>query len=51
MIKTIFSWLNDQLLKMTWLESIVNWFFGDVIGIDSESLLYKGITFFFYDVI
>jgi len=51
MIKTIFSWLNDQLLKMTWLESTVNWFFGDVIGIDSESLLYKGITFFFYDVI
>jgi uncharacterized protein len=51
MIKTIFSWLNDQLLKMNWLESIVNWFFGDVIGIDSSSLFYKGITFFFYDVI
>jgi uncharacterized protein len=51
MIKTIFSWLNDQLLKMTWLESIVNWFFDDVIGIDSSSLFYKGITFFFYDVI
>ena len=50
MIKTIFSWMNDQFLKMTWLESIVNWFFGDVIGIDSSSLFYKGITFFFYDV-
>lgn len=51
MIRNIFSWLNDQLLKMTWLENIVNWFFKDVIGIDAESLLYKGITFFFYDVI
>lgn len=51
MIKNIFSWLNDQFLKMTWLESVVNWFFKDLIGIDSDSLFYKGITFFFYDVI
>ena len=51
MIKNVFSWLNDQLLRMTWLENIVNWFFKDVIGIDVDSLLYKGITFFFYDVI
>ncbi|MDD3122332.1 MAG: permease [Candidatus Izemoplasmatales bacterium] len=51
MIKNVFSWLNDQLLRMTWLENIVNWFFKDVIGIDVDSLLYKGITFFFYDVV
>jgi uncharacterized protein len=51
MIKDIFVWLNDQLLKMTWLENIVNWFFRDVIQLDVDSLLYKGITFFFYDVI
>ena len=50
MIIEIFSWLNNQLLKMTWLENIVNWFFKDVIAIDTDSLLYKGITFFFYDV-
>ena len=51
MIKEVFRWLNDQLLKMVWLEDGVNWFFKDVIGMDAESLLYKGITFFFYDVI
>lgn len=51
MIKDIFVWLNDQLLKMTWLENSVNWFFRDVIMLDADSLLYKGITFFFYDVI
>ncbi|MDP2425447.1 MAG: permease [bacterium] len=51
MIKDIFVWLNDQLLKMTWLENAVNWFFRDVIQLDVDSLLYKGITFFFYDVI
>jgi len=51
MIKNVFSWLNDQFLKMTWLEDLVNWVFKELIGMDSESLLYKGITFFFYDVI
>ncbi|OHE41421.1 MAG: permease [Tenericutes bacterium GWF2_57_13] len=51
MIRNIFEWLNDQLLKMQWLENVVNWFFGEVIQIDPASLLYKGITFFFYDVI
>ena len=51
MVKTIFSWLNNQLLKMTWLEDIINWFFKDVIKLDVETLLYKSLTFFFYDVI
>ena len=51
MVKSIFSWLNNQLLKMTWLEDIINWFFKDVIKLDVETLLYKSLTFFFYDVI
>ena len=51
MINLIFGWLNDQLLKMVWLENSVNWVFKDVIRLDSESLLYKGVTFFVYDVI
>jgi hypothetical protein len=50
-VKLILEWLNNQLLKMEWLNGIVNWFFGDLIQIDPDSLLYKGITFFFYDVI
>lgn len=51
MIKTVFEWLNRQLLKMEWLENGVNWFFNRLMGIDETSLLYKGITFFVYDVI
>ncbi len=51
MIEAIFSWLNDQLLKMKWLEDLVGWFFKDIFNIDSSSLLYKSITFFVYDVI
>ncbi|MCR3907131.1 MAG: permease [Tenericutes bacterium] len=50
-IKDIFVWLNDQLLKMVWLDDIVKWFFGDVIRMDKESLLYSSVTFFVYDVI
>ena len=36
---------------MTWLENIVDWFFGEVLDLNAESLFYKAITFFFYDVI
>ena len=50
-IKNFFIVLNDILLKMTWLDQLVKWFFGDVIGIDETSLLFSSLTFFFYDVI
>lgn len=51
MIESIFSWLNDQLLKMKWLEDGVGYVFKEIFRLDSESLLYKSLTFFFYDVI
>lgn len=51
MIENIFKWLNDQFLKMVWLEDIIRWFFRDIIRMDDDTLLYKGLTFFFYDVI
>ena len=51
MIEDIFKWLNDQLFKMVWLENLIEWLFRDVIRIDVDTLLYKGLTFFFYDVI
>lgn len=50
-IKNFFIVLNDILLKMTWLDQLVKWFFGDVIGIDETSLLFSSLTFFVYDVI
>ena len=50
-MNSIFRFINDQLLKMAWLEQFIQWFFGDVIGLDPVSLIYKSVTFFFYDVI
>lgn len=51
LIKDFFNLLNDVLLKMTWLDALVKWFFGDVIGISEENLAYSSLTFFVYDVI
>ncbi|MDO9629782.1 MAG: permease [Acholeplasmataceae bacterium] len=50
-IGNIFSWLNDQLLKMKWLDDSVRWFFGDLLNIDKESMFFESISFFVYDVI
>lgn len=50
-MSVIFNWLNDQLLKMVWLDNLVKWFFGDVLGISSDTLVFSALTFFFYDVI
>ena len=50
-VKEIFSWMNDAFLKMIWLQDVVNWFFRDVIKLDIEGLLFKALSFFFYDVI
>lgn len=50
-IGAIFSFLNDQLLKMKWLEAIFAWLFGDVFGLSVTSPAYASLTFFFYDVI
>lgn len=44
-------WLNDQLLKMKWLESLVMWFFGDVLGLAETSSWYHFLVFFTYDVV
>ena len=50
MIKNVFVWMNDQFLKMKWLEEIVNWLFRNLIGINEESMLFKSLSFFVYDV-
>lgn len=47
----IFLWLNDQLLKMVWLENLIIWLFSDIFKLDSTTLYFKAITFFVYDVI
>lgn len=50
-IKDIFVWLNDALLKMTWLQDIVNSLLINVFKISESSYLFKALSFFFYDVI
>lgn len=47
----LFSWMNDQLLKMNWLHDLFAWIFGDLIGLSHDSGLFHFLVFFFYDVI
>lgn len=50
-IKVLFVFLNDVLLKMTWLEYLVNKLLTTIFGLNPESYLYQAVSFFFYDVI
>jgi hypothetical protein len=45
------EWLNDALLKMTWLRESVEWFFESVLSIFPDYGFYNAGTFFVNDVI
>ncbi len=47
----IFTWLNDQLLRMDWLAYLVRLLVEDVFGLDMASRLGGSLHFFIYDVI
>jgi len=47
----IFEWLNNQLLKMEWLSSLVTLLVKNVFGLDIHSRLGGSIQFFIYDVV
>lgn len=47
----IFTWLNDQLLKMNWLSELVRRLVEDVFGLDVSERLGGSIHFYIYDVI
>ncbi len=47
----LFTWLNDQLLKMTWLSNLVASLVENVFGLDVTERLGGSIHFFIYDVI
>ncbi len=51
LIKDFFVTLNDVLLKMTWLKTIVESALSNVFNLDSSSFLFNTLSFFFYDVI
>ncbi len=47
---SVFSWANDQLLRMVWLNDLVG--FGiEAVGLDPASRLGGSVQFFVYDVI
>ena len=47
----IFSWLNDQLLRMTWLSESVSLLVEKVFGLSVQERLGGSIQFFIYDTI
>ena len=48
---SVFSWLNNQILKMQWLSDAIAWLVRDVFGLDTEGRVGGSIHFFLYDVI
>jgi len=51
MIGTVFSWMNDQLLKMLWLNDLVGALVEDVLGLPLDGRLGASVQFFIYDVV
>jgi uncharacterized protein len=47
----IFVWLNNQLLRMEWLNNLVTWLVTNVFRLDVTDRLGGSIQFFIYDVI
>jgi len=47
----IFEWLNNQLLKMEWLSSLIKLLVEKVFGLSTQERLGGSIHFFIYDVI
>lgn len=51
LISSIFSWLNDQLLKMVWLSNLVESLVEQVFGLPVNERIGGSIHFFIYDTI
>jgi len=50
-IVDFFIWLNDILLKMTWLENLIMKLLVDVFGMTQDTYIFNAVSFFFFDVI
>jgi uncharacterized membrane protein YraQ (UPF0718 family) len=48
---SVFSWLNDQILKMNWLSDLIAWLVRDVFGLDIQQRVGGSLHFFMYDVV
>lgn len=47
----MFSWINDNLLKMTWLSELIKKIVENVLGLNTAERVGGSIHFFIYDVI
>lgn len=47
----IFQWLNNQLLKMDWLSSLIKYLVENIFGLNVQDRLGGSVHFFIYDVI
>lgn len=50
-ISDFFRFINNQLLRMEWLDTIVRAIFRDLFQINDQSMLFESLSFFVYDVI
>jgi uncharacterized protein len=51
LISNVFSWLNDQVLKMSWLSELIRVLVEKVFGLSIKERLGGSIHFFIYDTI
>jgi len=50
-IGSVFGWLNDALLKMTWLNDLVGRLVSDVFGLSLSGRVGASVQFFLYDTV
>ncbi|MBU3197869.1 permease [Clostridium estertheticum] len=50
-ISQIFTWLNNEVLKMTWLSNLIQSFVENVFGLSIKERLGGSVHFFIYDTI
>ena len=50
-MRDLFTWLNDQLLRMEWLSDLVTWILRDGLGMEMTSRVAGSVHFFIYDVV
>lgn len=47
----MFNWINESLLKMTWLSDAVSWLVGSVFGLSLDNRVGGSLHFFIYDTV
>ncbi|MDO8848896.1 MAG: permease [Coriobacteriia bacterium] len=51
LLATVFGWMNDQLLKMLWLNDLVGAFVENVLHLPLDERLGASVQFFLYDTV